>query len=242
MSLGKEIRKILFRGQTDTTDVSVSGTYVPVYKPSVFGKKLVGKSIESIGGGGSATVLQEDITYAALLAKKVAGTLVKGQQYRISDYKTDPALAVETLILTATSANTFDVRVQSVDYPKDILEYDIDGVGAGGTGLITFRKDELNNSAYYDFRKIATFGTGYENVSLDYGVLNLDLTAINNIKNLNVSPFDYNNVMIGTATYSAIQNASLIKTLYCSGTDTYRIRYYITAGLQQIDALDNGGA
>jgi len=169
MSLGKEIRKILFRGQTDTTDVSVSGTYVPIYKPATFGKKLVGKSIESIGGGGSATVLQEDITYAALLAKKVAGTLAKGQQYKITDYKTLNAGVVETLVLTATSVNTFDVRVQSVEFPKDILEYDINGAGAGGSGLITYRKDDLNNSVYYDFRKIATFGSNAQQCSIKNG-------------------------------------------------------------------------
>jgi len=169
MSLGKEIRKILFRGQLESTDVSVSGTYVPIYKPATFGKKLVGKSIESIGGGGSATVLQEDITYAALLAKKVAGTLAKGQQYKMTDYKTLNAGVVETLILTATSINTFDVRVQSVGFPKDVLEYDINGAGAGGSGLITYRKDDLNNSACYDFRKIATFGSNAQQCSLKSG-------------------------------------------------------------------------
>jgi len=87
MSLGKEIRKILFRGQTDTTDVSVSGTYVPVYKPSVFGKKLVGKSIESIGGS-TPLVNYNDTTQAmpnlpiyADNAAALTGGLVQGQLY-----------------------------------------------------------------------------------------------------------------------------------------------------------------
>jgi hypothetical protein len=76
----------------------------------------------------------------------------------------------ETLILTATSVNTFDTVVQSVEYPNDIIHYDwnflnwIDNVNfvslGEGTplisdfkGVITYREDTLQkNKTGFDFR------------------------------------------------------------------------------------------
>lgn len=78
----------------------------------------------------------------------------------------------EHLILTATSVNTFDKRVQSVEYPGDIIEYlipfdfggeilvgfqqlyDTDHFIEGYTGTITRRGDSLGNILNWDIRNV----------------------------------------------------------------------------------------
>jgi hypothetical protein len=131
-------------------------------------------------------------THAELLALKTADSLVTGKKYVLTDFKTKynqvvtntvkEAASFETLILTATSANTFDVRVQSVEFPSDIVEYDItnvlceDGITAR-KGKIIYRKDTVNNltDESQDFRTIlnprweSSTGSGIFNVMTDNG-------------------------------------------------------------------------
>lgn len=134
------------------------------------------------GGGGSTGALQEDILYADLVVKINAGTLTKGQQYKITDYATKHYIvdAVgtqyldsiitgenESLIVIATSTNTIDKEVKSILYPEDIIYYDwnpanwLDDLSFADTGVIIegfkgviyFRHDTLlDNYMGYDFR------------------------------------------------------------------------------------------
>lgn len=95
-------------------------------------------SSDNGGPGGSAT-LQEDILYAALVVKINAGTLVKGQQYKITDYATKHYIVDaagtqyldsiitgvnEALVVCAISANEISKLAYSVLHPEDIIHYD----------------------------------------------------------------------------------------------------------------------
>ncbi len=107
-------------------------------------------------------------TYDAIADFKTAGTLKPGWKYRFT-YNTKYQQLVtgtiltgsdETLIISATSANTFDIRVQSVQFPDDLIDYDFDddlcedGI-TDRPGFIIRREDTINgNSTPFDFRKI----------------------------------------------------------------------------------------
>lgn len=137
--------------------------------------------IANSGNGGSGT-LQEDILYTALVAKINAGTLAKGQQYKITDYATKHYIVdaagtqylgtivtgvTEPLIVTASSANTLEPVAYSALHPEDIIYYDwnpdnwLDDLSFSNTGvivtgfkgLIYIRYDTLlGNSLVGDFR------------------------------------------------------------------------------------------
>ncbi len=111
----------------------------------------------------------EEITHAALRAKKIAGQLESEKKYILTDYQTLHQIkyttvihtgATESLILQASSVNTFYAEVYSVQFPNDVLNYDIDNVTCeDGTtlrkGFITYRKDTIKKlETYYDFRSV----------------------------------------------------------------------------------------
>jgi hypothetical protein len=97
-------------------------------------------------GGGS----QVNITYAALLALATGGTMVIGQKYRITDFRTRHLLrsanvfdfeaaglgkyntdsedfppAIEPLVVTAISATHLSLFATSELFPHDIIEYEL---------------------------------------------------------------------------------------------------------------------
>ena len=89
--------------------------------------------------------------------------------------------ADETLVATATSPNTLDVVVKSLDYPKDVIHYDVNDrtttTNSEPTkGRIIYREDENGNSAGYDWRAV-----------LNYDGTNEFLTFVG-------SPFALNNI------------------------------------------------
>jgi hypothetical protein len=111
-----------------------------------------------------------DITYANLVLKIAANSLIPGTYYRIVDYQTKHIIngtsiintgPIEPISVRANAVNVLDSNAFSSIYPKDILRYDIkddrceDNVTAR-TGFITYRKDTiLNNEVIgYDFRVI----------------------------------------------------------------------------------------
>lgn len=120
-------------------------------------------------------------TYAELVALQTANRLIAGGAYILSDFQTiydrpdfdddglgniTPKLVIETitadieiLVLTATTANTFDKRVLSFSEQFDEIDYDIDYNTtyvneAPAKGRITYRKDFLGNSADFDIKSV----------------------------------------------------------------------------------------
>ena len=106
--------------------------------------------------------------YTALSILKATNSLIPGMKYRFtynSIYRQlHTALILtgpdETLVITATSNNTFDTQAKSIEYPFDEITYIFDDLSAeDGTtprpGFIWKRKNTLNqNSTPFDFRTI----------------------------------------------------------------------------------------
>jgi len=114
-----------------------------------------------------AHIQYQDITYANLVIAIAASTLVKGTYYRITDYATKHLIpdtstintgTTEPLIVLATGVNTISGAAYSVNYPNDLITYDItnnlcEDSSTPRNGLIVWRKyliDEVE--AFYDWR------------------------------------------------------------------------------------------
>ena len=123
------------------------------------------KEVESRLGAVSQIV----ISHGNLITARDAKGLAAGAYYVISDFKTIELAhgstteiiqgELETLVLTATSTDTFSPIVSSVEHPTDIIFYDVDNVLAeDGTtarkGRITRRTDKNGNSTPWDFRNV----------------------------------------------------------------------------------------
>ncbi len=138
------------------------------------------------GSGGSGPLPTIDKTYEQLLAMQVAGTLVAGQTYRITDYRTKHRVwgtsvtpvyhvgSVEPLIVTANSSDSLERLVYSDTYPQDIIHYELVDSSAGldvlmetqgarcdwecDRGRILFRHDTLNDvQVHCDFREYRVY-------------------------------------------------------------------------------------
>jgi hypothetical protein len=133
-------------------------------------------------------------THGELKVMKSTGRLKVGAKYLLTDYQAlsfDKATGamnfgeVEQLILTAISVSQFDVQVQSISFPQDIIQYDFDGDALDNAcalvhkGVMSYRKDTVkNNSAHLDWRGImwethgerwVPIGVKCRNVSIGYG-------------------------------------------------------------------------
>ena len=141
------------------------------------------------GGGGSTTI--ENVTYAQLKAKRDNSQLVKGQQYRITDY-----VATTTQEGTRSAGHAFDIIVialsnselseeaKAIAHSGDTyfancelsvweLKYCLDNDTirfawadeTNGKGVIYYMKDEWNNECPYDFKNIQFKRYAITNVS-----------------------------------------------------------------------------
>ena len=188
-------------------------------------------------------------TWAEISALKTANGLVVGMKYLITDFETiydrpdyeDASIPkavidtiysgiIEPLILTAVSANEFNVQALSVLYPNDYIEYRFDYTtfvnSAATKGKITLRRDTSKLlEAEFDWRSITykrynhSDGRGYlyyyDNGGNDFQLIGLfndpdnNDTVYNNIckgfsdsvVSSNALPFDLPNNVIGD-TYS----------------------------------------
>ena len=86
---------------------------------STWSSEKIASEIQQGGGGGSATI--ENVTYAQLKAKRDNSQLVKGQQYRITDY--------------VTMANSDSTPVSSAEHPFDLIVTAIDVNKLSETGV-----------------------------------------------------------------------------------------------------------
>lgn len=165
---------------TFTTGATLSGTTAVFYRNDSNTYQL---DLNGLGGLGIVNK-----TYDELKEMYDGSTLIPGQLYKLTDFKTLHNILDETdtytgdswegslepLILLATSTGTFDKQVFSEAYPKDIIHYDINITNfdsdhsffeTGAKGVITYRKDTVQNvECWYDFRNVKY----YRNENLVY--------------------------------------------------------------------------
>ena len=132
------------------------------------------KLIDIASGGGNSNPLIE-VTYDELLNLKNTSSLVKGQNYLLTDYETtyiQPVTnvskssgVIEPLIITATDVNKLHNQCKSTLYPQDIVFYEITGDIGNGYGTEGFTKGKI-------YRRIDTLrnndiGTDWRHVKYD---------------------------------------------------------------------------
>ena len=128
--------------------------------------------LSAIAGNGESSNSLVEVTYNELLNLKNTSSLVKGQNYLLTDYETtyiQPLTGInknsgviEPLIITATDVNKLHNQCKSTLYPQDIVFYEItgdinDGYGTEGftKGKIYRRIDTLrNNDIGTDWRHV----------------------------------------------------------------------------------------
>jgi len=117
------------------------------------------------------------ITYDELYSLYTGGTLSAGRLYLITDFQTcydqpnydsqgTPITTgnfksgnTEQIVVLATASNKLSPQAYSLDYPDDILKYDItfrftEVTNTRAKGRITERIDRFNNRTDYDFRAV----------------------------------------------------------------------------------------
>lgn len=151
-------------GDTFVTQVNSLGEFTKQGK-STFLSGISG------GGGGSTDSIYLFRTYAQLRTEMLAHALIGGASYQLTDFQniydqsaTDLTKTAtgETLILTAVSDSSFSPIVYSLEYPTDIIHYDItiDTTyvnGAPAKGKITYRENENGIKTPFDFRTVLMY-------------------------------------------------------------------------------------
>ena len=102
-------------------------------------------------------------TMAELAAMKIAGTLVVGQHYVITDLATQtvdyyggpvPKFVDASLLVLGVGPETLASEVISSTYPQDLIYFDTSDANPVNWN-ISYRKDNLKNlSTYYDWRRV----------------------------------------------------------------------------------------
>ena len=134
------------------------------------------KLIKDNSGGSSGNyVTVIEVTYSELVNLKNTSSLVKGQNYLLTDYMTtylQPTTAInkssgviEPLIITATDVNKLHNQCKSTLYPQDIVYYEITGDIGNNYGTEGFTKGKI-------YRRIDTLrnndiGTDWRHVKYD---------------------------------------------------------------------------
>lgn len=126
-------------------------------------------------------ILMKDVTWSELVSLRDNNQLIKGTQYRITDYActttqadTQSANHPFDIIVTADSENTINENARAIQHSGDTyfansdlaaweLKYSLDNdttkfawadSGSTGRGVIYYMKDEWNNECHYDFKNI----------------------------------------------------------------------------------------
>jgi hypothetical protein len=159
-------------GPLMSSDYILVGSVVKIIAPNVLSEGSEIVIIATYSGNdfinppsGAATFVG---THQQISLLKSENNLNTGGWYILLDYATKHLIPtttainegpLETLVLFATSNNTFSNKVFSPSFPKDNIEYDFDNILCeDGTtprkGLITYRKDTVRNitTTKYDFR------------------------------------------------------------------------------------------
>ena len=105
-----------------------------------------------------------EIVHADLLSFQQNNQLLSGQRYKITDFRTYHLIPnttdyneglIEALIVTAISNNKLDYKVESEEYSKDIIHYELvdSTIQGGDRGRIYYREDTINRIKFSeDFR------------------------------------------------------------------------------------------
>ena len=142
----------------------------------------------AFAGGGSDIALMEEITWAELRSKCIGGTLVPGQQYRITDYVATVGESYDNarsanhpydIIVTADSESTLSERARAIAHDGDTyfagckmeawqvwfcLDNDTSRFAwadaTNGKGVVYRLIDEWRNDCPYDFKGIQYLAYG----------------------------------------------------------------------------------
>ena len=176
-------------------------------------------AISKQAGSGSINQLIE-VTYDELLNLKNTSTLIKGQNYLLTDYETtyiQPITnvnknsgVIEPLIITATDVNKLHNQCKSTLYPQDIVYYEITGDIGNNYGTEGFTKGKIyrridtlrNNDIGTDWRHVKYDRSGvdkllFENYSNCYNNVIKTYYLFNNVLG-----YGFHNNTMGNSFYS----------------------------------------
>ena len=183
------------------TTYDSSFTKVEAINPTTNDRTLVDLPI---GGGSSGGLIE--VTYAELVNLKNTSSLVKGQNYLLTDYMTtyeQPVTGIskssdviEPLIITATDIDKLHNVCKSTLYPQDIVYYEITGDIGNYYGTEGFTKGKI-------YRRIDTLrnndiGTDWRHVKYDRdGVDKLLFEDYNDCYNNVIKTYNLFNSVVG---------------------------------------------
>ena len=147
-----------------------------------------------------------EVTYDELLNLKNTSSLVKGQNYLLTDYETtyiQPVTSVnkssgviEPLIITATDVNKLHNQCKSTLYPQDIVYYEITGDIGNYYGTEGFTKGKIYRRI--DTQRNNDIGTDWRHVKYDRnGVDKLLFKDYNDCYNNVIKTYNLFNSVVG---------------------------------------------
>ena len=165
--------------------------------------------LQNLGAESSSGLIE--VTYDELVNLKNTSSLVKGQNYLLTDYMTTyeqpvtglmkSSAVIEPLIVTATDVNKLHNQCKSTLYPQDIVFYEITGNIGNGKGTEGFTKGKI-------YRRIDTLrnndiGTDWRHVKYDRnGIDKLLFEDYTNVYNNKIETYFLFNNTIGNSFYS----------------------------------------
>lgn len=167
--------------------------------------------LQNLGNESSSGLIE--VTYDELVDLKNTSSLVKGQNYLLTDYETTytqpityaskSSGVIEPLIITATDIDKLHNQCKSTLYPQDIVYYEITGDIGNDYGTEGFTKGKI-------YRRIDTLrnndiGTDWRHVKYDRdGVDKLLFEDYNGCYNNVIKTYYLFNNVIGTDFYSNV--------------------------------------
>ena len=165
--------------------------------------------LQNLGAESSSGIIE--VTYDELVDLKNTSSLIKGQNYLLTDYMTtytQPVTnvnkssgVIEPLIITATDVDKLHNQCKSTLYPQDIVFYEITGDIGNGKGTEGFTKGKI-------YRRIDTLrnndiGTDWRHVKYDRnGIDKLLFEDYTNVYNNKIETYFLFNNTIGNDFYN----------------------------------------
>ena len=191
--------------------------------------------LQNLGAESSSGLIE--VTYDELVNLKNTSSLVKGQNYLLTDYMTtyeQPVTGlmkssgvIELLIITATDVDKLHNQCKSTLYPQDIVFYEITGNIGNGKGTEGFTKGKI-------YRRIDTLrnndiGTDWRHVKYDRnGIDKLLFEDYTNVYNNKIETyFLFNNTIGSGFNYNTIGDSFYSNTIgYSFNSNTIGYSFY----------------